>query len=93
MTILAEVGAAFATLYLFVWALAAHPTHAKCPRGWFMNGIRPNGAYACLRDRAPAADERAPSGGHDEIDGRIICKPSFMPIVLDERSARCSTIP
>lgn len=90
---LAEIGAAFATLYLAVWALAAHPTRAQCPKGWFVNGVRPNGAYACLRDRDPSLDEHAPSAGHDEIDGRITCLPTFMPLVRDERSVWCSTIP
>lgn len=88
MTVLAEVGAALVTLWLFMWALAAHPTRATCPPHWFVNGIRPNGAYECLRDRDP---ESGPSAGHDEIDGRISCSPSFMPIVRNERSVACGT--
>lgn len=94
MTVIAEAGAALVTLWLFVWALAAHPDHAKCPPHWFVNGVRPSGSYECLRDRGPELDERAPSAGHDSITGRISCSPSFMPIVRDERSVACgSTIP
>ena len=89
-----EVGATFATLWLFVWALAAHPDHAKCPPSWFVNGVRPSGVYECLRDRDPEAPDRTTSDGHDSIRGRIVCSPTFMPTVRDERSVACgSTIP
>lgn len=94
MTILVEIGMLFVSLWLFMWAAAARPDHAQCPARWFVNGIRPSGVFECLRDRAPNAGERAPSGGHDSISGRITCGPSFMPTVRDERSVACgSTIP
>jgi len=83
---------AIAMALLFVCLIVERPTRARCPEGegWFVNGIRPNGAYACLRDRDPTATS---SAGHDEIDGWIACPPSFMPIVRSERSVGCSTIP
>lgn len=95
MNVLAEICTGLASACLLVWALATHPHRAQCPRGWFVNGVRPSGSFECLRDRDPSAGERAPSGGHDSISGRIMCDaPSFMPRVRDERTVSCgSTIP
>lgn len=74
----------------------ATPLERHCPEpGWYLNGVRPSGAYQCLpvlgdperdlddaRERRVFADERA-------LEGRIHCTGGARPIVVDYRTVGC----
>lgn len=83
-------------IVLFLSALL-HPTQARGPNGWYVNGVSPDGAYE-LR-RAPVAEqppckETKLSCVADEPDvwirGRIYCTGGSRAIVVDERTVGCT---
>ncbi len=92
---MADLLCAVASLFVFVVALATHPTRAQCPLGFHNNGVRPSGAFVCVRN--PIGDDHrnargilvddstAPSG---VIYGSIYCRDA-VPVVDDDRSVRC----
>lgn len=80
---------------LTIAAFVLSPQRAQCSPGWFVDGIRPSGSFECLRDRDPTAGNES-SRGHDVLEGKLDCAPSFMPVVLDDRRVAClsqATIP
>jgi hypothetical protein len=85
---------AVSLVILLLVAIAVSPRRAECPRGYWLNGVRPSGAFECVRDGRPELDNEH-SDLH-RVSGRLDCLPSFMPIVVDDRHAACagaSTIP
>lgn len=92
---LADLGYALLSVFVvLVTAIAISPERAECPRGWWVNGVRPSGSFECIRDVRPEADNE--HGELRTIEGRVDCPPSFMPIVETERRVACrnaSTIP
>ncbi|HEY1814878.1 MAG TPA: hypothetical protein VGG74_21170 [Kofleriaceae bacterium] len=76
--------------------LLCRPHHARCPAGWWLDGVRPSGRYDCRR--VPIGDDRRDADGivrdHSyeppgEIDGEIYCTGGSKPIVVDERTVGC----
>ena len=81
---------------LLAIALTPLPSHASCPRGWWVEGVRPSGRYDC--HRVPVGDDvRLPSGLLEdrslqppgEIDGAIRCTGGAVAIVVDSRTVGC----
>lgn len=68
---------------LLVAAAWNHPTSAACPsaKGWFVNGVRPDGNFSCLHD--------ADTGIDHELDNRIYCGTDELAIVTSERTVTC----
>ena len=64
--------------------LAPAPVAATCPRGSWVNGIRPDGSYECLFTRG---DNDSPAFAR--VRGRITCTDGERPIVLDDRRVAC----
>jgi hypothetical protein len=76
-------------------ALCSPPRQARCPRGYWLDGVRANGMYDCLR--VPIGDDARLPNGHvvdrsvqpdGVINGWIFCS-SGRPVVIDERTAGC----
>lgn len=71
------------------------PTRASCPAGWWVEGIRPSGAYDCLSPVPPCCGdatgpcEKIPCPKLDRIDGRIYCTGGSIPIVVDNATVGC----
>ncbi len=67
----------------------ARPFMITCPHGWWIDGVRPSGASACLytpgREDWPAITDRPVIA----IDVRIYCVAGERPLVIDERSIAC----
>lgn len=71
------------------------PARATCDVGWFVNGVRPDGRYACRT--VPPRDDAQWSERHGvlvedhatEEHGRIFCSPNDIAIVLDYRHVGC----
>lgn len=68
-------------------ALAARPARASCPvgAGWWVNGIRADGAFACLHTSVVESDDPADF----ELVGRLYCAPGEEPLVITERRVAC----
>jgi hypothetical protein len=71
---------------------ALQPTHARCPRGWYLDdGVRRSGVYTCGRDLVGDPNRDGTYGRPDisvkppgEIWGRIYCTGGSHPIVSDD---------
>lgn len=87
------------SLLIIVVAIAARPTRAQCPRGFYLDaGIRTSGpdvgAFSC---------RRPPIGGDDDVltgretaieqpgvlRSRIYCTGGTMPVVVNHRTVGC----
>lgn len=87
-------GVAVSLVILLLVAFVFSPRRAECPRGYWINGVRPSGSFECVRDARPELDNEHSELHH--VEGKLDCPPSFMPIVVDDRHAACagaSTIP
>lgn len=82
-----EVASTLGSIFLLLWAMAAHPQHASCPRGWWLpEGARPDGRYECrpgvrggLDDAPGTADTAVQPPGW--LDGRVYCTGGSRAIV------------
>lgn len=80
MGLIVETLCTLGSLLVLMWSMAAHPQHARCPQGaWYVNGIRPSGAYECRRDSIGPNDEAPTPPG--VIYGRLYCTGGSHPIV------------
>ena len=72
-----------------VVGVLALPRVARCPAGYWVNGIRPSGAYQCIKVEGvqewPAIDSKP----EDVIEGQIACTGGALPIVVDHRTVGC----
>lgn len=82
------------TVLLLCCAMVARPTRARCPAGWYVNGVQPSGSFECrpvlgkpendLLDavrRVVIDDER-------RLGGRLYCTGGATPR-QDGRSVWC----
>lgn len=85
---------------MFLLALSAlvQPTRASCPRGWWVNGVRPSGITECFP--VPPEDHgcagSAPCPDHPSVPGlpmRVYCAEGTQPIAVDERTVVCKKVP
>ena len=91
-----ETTYALLSVAIYVIAIFAQPSHATCPAGHYVNGVRPSGDFACVP--APIGDpdydgvygwpERStqPPG---ELHSRIYCTGGMHPVVRDHRTVGC----
>lgn len=91
-----DVVSAVMSVALLVWSAVARPAAGGCPEAWYVNGVRPSGAYECLR--APGGDPLYDgAGGYPDrtvdrpgwLVGRVWCGTGAVPILVDERRAGC----
>lgn len=91
-----DVVSLLATIALLCISMVMRPTHARCPIGWYVNGVRPSGGFQCLR--APTGDpDYDGTWGHPDrtidhpgdLRGRIYCTGGATPIVVDDRAVGC----
>jgi hypothetical protein len=79
-----DVLCSIATVMLFVAGIVTRPTTVACPRGWFPQGVRSSGAFACQRPPTgwPGGEdaERSPSG---VILMRVYCTNGQVPVLHD----------
>jgi hypothetical protein len=66
---------------------------ARCPEGWSVNGIRPDGSYECLspipRGCGEPVGDSPPCPPTTLSRGRIYCTGGSVPIVVDNRTVGC----
>jgi hypothetical protein len=62
-----------------------HPNRAVCPPRFWVNGIRIDGSFACLR----ALDVEGDGPPDAELAGALYCTGGQLPIVVDERTVGC----
>lgn len=80
------------------------PERARCPSGWFVEGVRPSGVSHCRR--APPDDPLDWPGNDPRDRGdrdvkpdnavlpvRVYCTGGSIPIVVDERTVGCQRNP
>lgn len=79
------------SLFGLAWGVAAQPDRADCGPDMFSDGIRPSGAYTCLRK--PGGDPRFDGAGGSPdrtIDrpgwrvGRIWCTGGTQPVAWSD---------
>ena len=98
LEILLSIVRAVAALPPVLGALLA-PAIARCPPGWYVNGVRPSGIYECRpvlgRPERDISDARArlESGDSRAITGRLRCTGGDSPVVIDSRTVGCRRIP
>lgn len=66
-----------------------------CPHGWWVNGVRPTGAYECRR--SPVRDsacrtECADGTPQDALYGQVRCRNGQVAVVIDYRRVACRTM-
>jgi hypothetical protein len=87
------------TLALLCWTIAAHPSGAQCPPRWYVNGVRPSGAYEC-RPAVTADPDNDGTWGHRDVTpydpavirGQIYCEAGTRSVVIDERTVACRAV-
>lgn len=67
------------SLVVLLVGAVTRPTSARCPPRWHLNGVRPDGGYAC----------RQPYPGELQVRGRIVCAAGTVPVMLDHARAGC----
>jgi hypothetical protein len=89
-----------ATIVLLCWSLVVRPSGAQCPPRWYVNGVRPSGEYECRPAPGGDPDSDGTFGRPDitpfdpsVIVGRVRCRHGQAPIVIDERTVACATVP
>lgn len=79
--------ACVATIVAMLASTLTEPQRAHCPRGYYVNGVRPSGQYECRQ--SPPADDNAP----DEIglyySARVYCTGGTHPIVVSYHTVGC----
>lgn len=80
------------TMVVLLAAALVQPHRARCPAGWWIDGVRPSGAFACRA--APVRDTGARTEVDDgtpdaELGGQLYCSGGTQPIVVDERTVGC----
>ena len=90
-----ELACAAATVAILCRGAVTRPRRARCPLGWYVEGIRPSGSFDCRR--RPGGDPLYDgAGGYPDravdrpgaIGGRIYCAGD-RPIVVDARTVGC----
>lgn len=92
---LPELFCNFVSMVILV-AFALRPSHARCPKHWHNNGVRPSGVFTCTRNPFGDPDwdwslhrpdrSTVPPG---KIWGRIYCTNGHVPIVVNDRTVGC----
>lgn len=87
------------TAIVFVIAAFSRPTHARCPRGWWLpEGIRRSGEFTC-RPAPVGGDDDALTGRDTatqspaELSGQIYCTGGAVPVVNGDRVVGCQREP
>jgi hypothetical protein len=75
---------AFVLLAIVVLVIAAlaRPTMSVCPRGWFVEGVRPTGETRCIR---PDTTKRIPV--------QVYCTRGTVPIAIGDDTVACTRRP
>lgn len=86
---------AMLSMLVIVSSSLLRPTHATCPPGWYVEGVRPSGATQCR----PAPPQRCgepvpPDNAPCPPDARAIrieihCTNGQLPIVIGSRTVGC----
>ena len=83
-------------LVVLLAAAVIRPTRARCPAGFFVEGVRPSGTTQCLPVGPPSPscagavicpDTPGPAHG---IPIQIYCTGGSIPIVVDGRTVGCT---
>lgn len=77
----------FVSAALLTCSAVTQPSSARCPAGWYLNGVRQTGVYECRRAPGGAPDRTVDRLGW--YRSRVWCTGGTRPIVvLEDREAR-----
>jgi hypothetical protein len=67
------------------------PSHQTCLRGFYVNGVRPNGSYECrsIPPRDDQLDEWIKSAVEQSYKAQVYCTGGSHPIVVDYKTVGC----
>src|SRR5688572_6018254 len=91
-----EVIFALVAIVVLIAVSVIRPTSAACPRGHYVEGVRPSGETRCLPVPAPsrgcAGSRACPDGPpyRTQLPLQIYCTGGAIPIVVDERTVGCT---
>jgi hypothetical protein len=91
--VIGEVVATLVGMIALVVAIAATPPIARCPDGYYVNGVRPSGKSTC-REIPPTRDCGEPKFSPPcpeprTFPIRIYCTGGSQPIVVDDATIGC----
>lgn len=79
-------------VFIVLVCAVLQPTRVRCPHGWWVNGVRPSGAFECRKTPrsivTPSAAEVHEIDSDWMIAGDLYCGEQ-LPIVVDERTVGC----
>lgn len=85
-----------ASVLCLLVAMAIHPTRARCPDGFYVEGVRSWGGFTCHRQPVGDPNLDGTYGRPDvsvepggELAGRLYCTGGAVPIVVDSRTVGC----
>jgi hypothetical protein len=79
-----------ASAIIAVASCTYRPDRAQCAEGYYVNGVRGDGRFECLRSPPVAKrDCTQPTGPSLGIVSRIYCTGGSRPIVVDQRTVGC----
>jgi hypothetical protein len=80
-----EVAFAWISIVLLSMSMMLRPQRTTAPSGFWINGVRPDGAYELRRQPANPDDETPPG----VLRGRIYCTGGARAIVVSYRIVGC----
>ncbi len=79
-----------ASLLLRLWSALVRPTHAACPQGYWVNGIRPSGITDCIEVPGPdTADTDCGKQGRCSGNGPALAR---LPLAIHCPSGRIAVV-
>lgn len=82
-----EILCLIASVAILCWSMATHPSRVECPRGWYAEGVRPDGETRCRP--TPARDCPTTAQCDDgwlpgALEDRVWCVGGTVPVVDDD---------
>jgi hypothetical protein len=91
---LEDLGFTLVSLLVMITMAVCRPDRARCPSGTHNEGVRPSGAFECVRDLVGGEND-SPGGEstaiepHGKIAGQLYCTNGSQPIVVDYQTVGC----
>jgi hypothetical protein len=91
-----EMFCTIGSIAILCCAMVTQPRVARCPGGWYVNGIRPTGSFECRRIPGGNPDFDGTWGRPDRsfervgaLQGQLYCTGGTRPIVRNETTVGC----
>jgi len=85
---------ALVTLVVLITVAVIRPERARAPRGWYVEGVRPDGATTIRQAPPQGCGEPVPPNNQPcphapAFESRIYCTNGTLPVVVDDRTIGC----